>query len=656
MGRLVGRVVAGCLCLAALIWGVGRPAEAQSNAPASLELLTVDASAFPTVRLRLIARDELGNAWADLSTLQLTEDGREVPDFNLQTIPSGVDLTFVIDANDTIDGIDLVGDIPRLAKVRTSMADYANAYMSRTGQDRISVIVPAGDGARFLVEEATTPADVVAAIGDYNPTDLPPAAPIQAMLTLALEQARQRAIEARYQAIVLYSDAAGLGEQLSYPDLLALADASRVVVFGAILGSFADPSELTNMNGLTLPTGGYTRHMPTAADSDPLWRTIKSNAEQRELRFRSRLATSGEHSLRLTVGQASVETLLTVQIAPPGLEWVAPTAVVERQGEAAAPVEAYTPATTAVAVQVLWPDGQPRTLASATLLVNDLPQPAQGAPFLDATGQLTLEWDISRLGDGEYQLAVEVVDELGLSGRTPPRLQTISLATPVPPVTPTPGAVAPPVSGDADGAAYPLPTWVATLEEMRTRLNPTTLRLGLSGLIGVLALILGWKLWRRRRAAASQAVALKEEAPHPVSARPAAPGETRPAVYFVGLEHTPEYPSPIPLTGDALVIGSQVERVDVAFQHPTVARLHARLVYSHDLFLLYDEGSLNGTLVNGQRLGLAPHILRDGDEIHFGRVRVRFVHAPPVKTGAPPVKTGAHPPRLERNRPEIDSV
>lgn len=631
----VGRLLLGCgWLLLALGWG-GRPAAAQNSEPTSLELFSLDASAFPTVSLRLIARDALGNAWADISALQLSEDGAEVSDFNLQTIPIGVDLTFVIDANNTIDGIDLEGDIPRLAKVRTSIANFANAYMSRVEQDRVSVIVPAGDEGRFLVEEATNPADVVAAIGDYNPTELPPAAPIQAMLTLALEQARQRADEGRYQAIVIFSDAAGLGEQLSYPDLLTLADASRVVILGAILGRFADPAEIANLQNVALPTGGYVVHMPTVEDSDGLWRTVKSNAEQRQVQFRSRLATSGEHTLRLTLGNVSLETSLTVQVAPPGLEWLMPNAPLERQGEAAAPPETYTPTLVTVAVRLLWPDGHPRALASATLLVNDLPQPTRGAPFLDATGQLTLEWDISRLGNGAYEMVVEVVDELGLRGRSPARLQTIALTTPAPPLTPTPSL---PESPAAAGDPSATPAWVAVLEEVRARLDPTTLRLGLGGVIGLLAIMLGWKVWRRRTAAAADTPPAAQPPPTVKTTLLAATasGDTRPTAYFVGLEHTPNYPDPIPLTRDTLVIGSQADRVDVALQHPTVGRLHARLVYSHELFLLYDEGSLNGTLVNGQRLGLAPHILRDGDEIHFGRVRLRFVQGLPAEPSPPP--------------------
>ncbi len=109
-------------------------------------------------------------------------------------------------------------------------------------------------------------------------------------------------------------------------------------------------------------------------------------------------------------------------------------------------------------------------------------------------------------------------------------------------------------------------------------------------------------------------------APPPVAPAPEAP----PTATLWALENAPDQPIPIQLAKFPAAIGSHPERADVVFAHPTVSRLHARLTYSHGVYLLYDEGSANGTLVNGERLGLAPRVLQDGDEIAFGRVKVRF--------------------------------
>ncbi len=57
-----------------------------------------------------------------------------------------------------------------------------------------------------------------------------------------------------------------------------------------------------------------------------------------------------------------------------------------------------------------------------------------------------------------------------------------------------------------------------------------------------------------------------------------------------------------------------------------VSRVHAAIERSEDTLLLVDMGSSNGTYLNGQRLTPnQPRILRDGDEIRFGRL-VAHIH------------------------------
>lgn len=52
-----------------------------------------------------------------------------------------------------------------------------------------------------------------------------------------------------------------------------------------------------------------------------------------------------------------------------------------------------------------------------------------------------------------------------------------------------------------------------------------------------------------------------------------------------------------------------------------VSRIHAAIYRSDDTLTLVDMGSANGTHLNGQRLvPEQPRILRDGDEIRFGKL------------------------------------
>jgi hypothetical protein len=63
---------------------------------------------------------------------------------------------------------------------------------------------------------------------------------------------------------------------------------------------------------------------------------------------------------------------------------------------------------------------------------------------------------------------------------------------------------------------------------------------------------------------------------------------------------------------------------ELLLSDPQASRLHARLRPTPDGVLLTDEGSTNGTRVNGKRIrGSA--LLRDGDTIAIGGIRLRIV-------------------------------
>ena len=49
------------------------------------------------------------------------------------------------------------------------------------------------------------------------------------------------------------------------------------------------------------------------------------------------------------------------------------------------------------------------------------------------------------------------------------------------------------------------------------------------------------------------------------------------------------------------------------------SRRHATVRYENGDYVLRDEGSVNGTFVNGQQLAeLTPHVLQDGDRVGIG--------------------------------------
>lgn len=76
------------------------------------------------------------------------------------------------------------------------------------------------------------------------------------------------------------------------------------------------------------------------------------------------------------------------------------------------------------------------------------------------------------------------------------------------------------------------------------------------------------------------------------------------------------------LTRAVITVGRS-ETSDLQIVDPSVSRSHAEVRARGDGFVVVDLGSTNGTRVNGARV--TERELRDGDEIVFGNVAVRFV-------------------------------
>lgn len=76
------------------------------------------------------------------------------------------------------------------------------------------------------------------------------------------------------------------------------------------------------------------------------------------------------------------------------------------------------------------------------------------------------------------------------------------------------------------------------------------------------------------------------------------------------------------LEADVVTIGRDESNTIAFTQDNTVSRRHARIQRSGGAFTIYDEGSSNGTFVNGIRV--TEQTLKSGDEIQVGNTRVRF--------------------------------
>ncbi len=81
----------------------------------------------------------------------------------------------------------------------------------------------------------------------------------------------------------------------------------------------------------------------------------------------------------------------------------------------------------------------------------------------------------------------------------------------------------------------------------------------------------------------------------------------------------------IPVQGNECRIGRSRSLNDIRIEHATVSRRHARLIRRGDSYEIVDEGSRNGTKVNGHFIPKeVPFRLSDGDELAFAEAEYYF--------------------------------
>lgn len=66
------------------------------------------------------------------------------------------------------------------------------------------------------------------------------------------------------------------------------------------------------------------------------------------------------------------------------------------------------------------------------------------------------------------------------------------------------------------------------------------------------------------------------------------------------------------------------EDCDLPIESNRISREHVRLDVVDGVYWARDLGSTNGTFVNGQRLGQNAELVKDGDIVQFGRIRLRL--------------------------------
>lgn len=581
-----------------------------------------DTSDFPIIKVN-VQTSGANNApltEADLENLRLRENGVPISDFDLRYVPEGIDLMLVLDVDSTILLPD-VDERTRLEMVQDTVNRYASRFMSPSGLDRVSVIVPnrANNGSTFLVQDTALSDELVNALANYNPQNLPEEGPINEQILDALDHAAEIGIDGRYQAILVLSEARRLSQFLDYPTLVEAAQTQGVPIFVGILGPEASLEDIGNASALADPTGGFYAHTPRAERVDPIFLRWQQESNQPQITYRSLIQESGQYPLAVNIGPVTASTELDISVLPPELVMDLEKSVIRRVGTAVdTPLLELQPTIQPLPVQISWPDGLPRRLTAVTFTVNNVPQPFVQMPQPDAAGLLTLEWNVQNADVGVYELLVEVEDELGFTAVTEPKIVTVSVDRPDPPTpTPAPTATPKPVEQVAEFASLPRDTLLTIL-----------VPLALVGLVLVmLRLIKRYRQNVQRQEARKQHRATLQRIQEEQMAVPLPEPPEPMQATFILLDEELKTVDHYLIEAENVLIGRD-ESAHIVLTDRTVSPLQARIRLRNGRYWLYDEGSEHGTYLNYERLGLSPKPLQDGDEIRLGRVNGRFALKP----------------------------
>lgn len=590
------------LAMAALFGGYARvdarQVERQNN---DLRITAVDTSAFPTVAVRVLTTTNDGAPITDLTHLILRENGVPIVETTIARTPVGVDLALVFDANPDFLQIDGRDGLSRRDKVAAGVTRFATQFMSPAGLDRVSIIIPdeTGEGAAFLVQDATRPDELVNALEAYAPVP-PRLTPMQSMVSAAVDHLAAGE-EGRFRAVLLYTDAGRLNQQLNYQPLVEAAQAAGIPIYAAILGVEASPEEIANVAGLFSPTNGSHVHMPEPEAADPLYDIFRRQGLQTQLSYESELRQNGTHEVSVSLGNVRDTARFELSLSAPKVVILTPQTEVRRAGSAIdTPLPLLQPAILPLTAQITWPDGRPRLLSEVVFRVDGVPQPLAADLSPDGAGRVPLVWDISERDAGSYVLELEVADQLGFRAAAEPLAISIEVARPIPP-TPTTAptrAPRPPLSERAEGPLFVLP------------------------LLAIGGAIVGLAIWSIRRRRAGAGAETGPAIPQIVPAAP--PPDDRHVAVLVWPDEEAGVDQ-IELLAADVTFGRAPDDVDIVVDDPTVSRLHARIRRnSAGEHWLYDEGSVEGTFLNYDRLGLAPRRLQHNDVVQLGRVTLRF--------------------------------
>jgi hypothetical protein len=422
-------------------------------------------------------------------------------------------------------------------------------------------------------------------------------------LSSAIEAARDRVVPFGVDKSILYITTAPSPEQIEAVNALSVE--AQLAGIQVNVWMVAEDLFLANDQGAALinlaQNSGGSFFNYTGTESLPNPETyLSSIGSFYTLTYETQIRETGSYPLRVQIntpqGDITGESIpFYLEVEPPNPILLTPPETIERRSGQGTEngTQNLFPDLADINILIEFPDDHPREIRASRLIVDgQVVQQKDQAPFD------TLTWDISSLTEsGEVRLQVEVIDSLGLSGRT--------IETPVQIVL---------IEPDPESTALMDGPWIIVI------------------VIGA-SLILAFGLFRLWTSEWGKKVLKffhKDKQEHTSQLDQDAQsgsdsfyrGDAN--LHPLSLETSFDLTQRIPIAKSTLIIGSDPEAVDILLNDLSIAGTHVQLQYDQGRYWIKILDSTRGTWVNYKLLGRDPWQIKPGDIIHIGDLGFRF--------------------------------
>ncbi len=585
------------------------PGPAYSQAAVSNVIITkVDSKKFPAVDINVRVLDERGEPILVISDsdLVLTENNGQLK-FTRKTVRVGLQAALVLDIG---AGITAPGGSG--ASRIDEMKAAANRFIDTMGQgDSLEILIVTAPAQITILKPLTTDKNAlknaISALG-VNLSDTYSQGTDG--IEKALEDLKNSTGNESARAILFFSSgiqSGGFSDQIT-----RLTNNARDVGIPIhTVGMGGD----TRLAEIASKARGQTVFYNSPASLDKLYAMLDAHRQQHVLTFVSTLGTTSQRTLVIRANSnaptAPRDTkTYSVSPTPPTIEFVAPVAgqkFTRTQKVYEMPLDSVEPTGTTGPVQINWGSQTPRSVKTATLLVNGDAHGAVQEPGIN--GDLSFPWDLRPIktpGTTNVQLQIKVEDELGFTTTTDPVLVSVELAVAPNDCTRFSGAQA--FFCQYSGLIGSIPGLLALV-------------------ISIPTLVIALVAYRFRGQIAEVVKTGVDKITNRVKK------DTPPKAFLIHIEGIKNALDRYPIYGTT-PIGRSTRYAELQFhqseEKSAISGLHCTIVDEGGEFLIRDEGSTNGTFLNGQSIPSEDSVpLKDGDEIELARVfqggiRLRF--------------------------------